>query len=146
MEQNFLDATDLKLLDALQHDASRSNLALAALVHISPPTCLRRVKRLQDQGWIERQVAVLNTDRLATLQGQGLSALVEVTLDRQGAEHLDAFEARAVADATLSWTMQKCWSGLAAFSLAFTWWARRGHLRTARRWTCKALARSRCNG
>ena len=29
MEQNFLDATDLKLLDALQHDASRSNLALA---------------------------------------------------------------------------------------------------------------------
>ena len=96
MEQNFLDATDLKLLDALQHDASRSNLALAALVHISPPTCLRRVKRLQDQGWIERQVAVLNTDRLATLQGQGLSALVEVTLDRQGAEFCDAFEARAV--------------------------------------------------
>ena len=105
MEQNFLDATDLKLLDALQHDASRSNLALAALLHTSPPTCLRRVKRLQDQGWIERQVAVLNTDRLATLQGQGLSALVEVTLDRQGAEHLDAFEARAVADAAV----QQCW-------------------------------------
>jgi DNA-binding Lrp family transcriptional regulator len=50
-------------------------------------------------------VAVLNADRLATLHGQGLSALVEVTLDRQGAEHLDAFEARAVADAAV----QQCW-------------------------------------
>ena len=100
-----MDDVDLQLLDLLQSDASRSNQALADLAHISPPTCLRRVKRLQDQGWIERQVAVLNTDRLATLQGQGLSALVEVTLDRQGAEHLDAFEARAVADAAV----QQCW-------------------------------------
>jgi DNA-binding Lrp family transcriptional regulator len=74
-------------------------------LHISPPTCLRRVKRLVDAGWIERQVALLNADRLATLQGLGLSALVEVTLDRQGAEHLDAFEARAVADAAV----QQCW-------------------------------------
>ena len=105
MEQNFLDATDLKLLDALQHDASRSNLALAAHLHLTPPTCLRRVKRLQDEGWIERQVAVLNADRMAALQGHGLSALVEVTLDRQGAEHLDAFETRAVADAAV----QQCW-------------------------------------
>ena len=105
MEQNYLDATDLKLLDALQHDASRSNLALAAHLHLTPPTCLRRVKRLKDEGWIERQVAVLNADRMAALQGHGLSALVEVTLDRQGAEHLDAFEARAVADAAV----QQCW-------------------------------------
>jgi len=105
MEQNFLDAIDLKLLDALQNDASRSNLALAEHLHLTPPTCLRRVKRLQDEGWIERQVAVLNADRLAALQGHGLSALVEVTLDRQGAEHLDAFEARAVADAAV----QQCW-------------------------------------
>ena len=105
MEQNLIDSTDLKLLDALQHDASRSNVALAALLHLSPPTCLRRVKRLQDAGWIERQVAVLNADRLAALQGHGLSALVEVTLDRQGAEHLEAFEVRAVADDAV----QQCW-------------------------------------
>ena len=105
MEQNYLDSIDLKLLDALQHDASRSNLALAEQLHLTPPTCLRRVKRLQDEGWIERQVAVLNADRIAALQGHGLSALVEVTLDRQGAEHLDAFEARAVADVAV----QQCW-------------------------------------
>jgi len=56
---SFLDATDFALLEALQEDASQSNLALAARVHVSPPTCLRRVKRLQEAGLIERQVAIL---------------------------------------------------------------------------------------
>jgi len=105
MEQISLDATDIALLDALQRDASRSNLALAELVHISPPTCLRRVKRLVDAGWIERQVAHLDADRLGAAFGHGLTALVEVTLDAQGAEHLDAFEARAVAEDAV----QQCW-------------------------------------
>ena len=105
MEQIELDSTDIQLLDALQRDASRSNLALAELVHISPPTCLRRVKRLVDGGWIERQVAHLSVDRLAAAFGHGLTALVEVTLDAQGAEHLDAFEARAVAEDAV----QQCW-------------------------------------
>lgn len=89
-----LDATDLRILDQLQRDASLTNQALAAVVHTSPATCLRRVKRLVDAGVIERQVALLSPQRL----GAGLTAIVEVTLDRQGAEHLQAFEARAVAD------------------------------------------------
>ena len=41
-----LDATDLKLLSALQADASISNIALANKLQISAPTCLRRTKRL----------------------------------------------------------------------------------------------------
>ncbi|WP_341888842.1 Lrp/AsnC family transcriptional regulator [Variovorax sp. YR752] len=90
-----LDATDLRILDQLQRDASLTNQSLAAAVHTSPATCLRRVKRLMDAGVIERQVALLSPDRL----GAGLTAIVEVTLDRQGAEHLAAFQARAVADA-----------------------------------------------
>lgn len=101
MEQESLDEIDFQLLGALQENASLSNVALAERVHVSPPTCLRRVKRLVDGGWIERQVAILSRDKL----GQGLQALVEVTLDKQGAEHLDAFEARAVADASV----QQCW-------------------------------------
>jgi DNA-binding Lrp family transcriptional regulator len=105
MEQNLLDTIDLQLLDALQHDSSISNVALAERVNVSPPTCLRRVKRLTDVGWIERQVAVLSTDKLAASLGHGLSALVEVSLDRQGSEHLDAFEARAVAHDAV----QQCW-------------------------------------
>jgi Lrp/AsnC family transcriptional regulator, leucine-responsive regulatory protein len=89
-----LDATDLRILDQLQRDAWLTNQALAEIVHTSPATCLRRVKRLMDAGVIERQVALLSAERL----GHGLTALVELTLDRQGAEHLNAFEARAVAE------------------------------------------------
>ena len=48
MESITLDAIDLQLLDLLQHDAAQSNQALAERVHVSPPTCLRRVKRLHD--------------------------------------------------------------------------------------------------
>jgi len=105
MNQEFLDITDLKLLDALQHDATISNVALAERLKISPPTCLRRVKRLTEEGWIEREVAVLNVDKLGATLGHGLNALVEVTLDAQGSEHLDAFEKRAVAEEAV----QQCW-------------------------------------
>ena len=63
------------------------------------------MKRLVDAGWIERQVAHLSVDRLGAAFGHGLTALVEVTLDAQGAEHLDAFEARAVAEDAV----QQCW-------------------------------------
>jgi DNA-binding Lrp family transcriptional regulator len=92
----YLDETDLKLLDSLQTDASLSNQALAERVHISPPTCLRRVKRLRDAGLVERDVALLSTDKLAAITGHGLTALVEITLERQGAEQQEAFEARVV--------------------------------------------------
>ena len=93
-----LDTTDLKLLEALQDDSSLSNQNLAARVHVSPPTCLRRVKRLRDAGLIEREVALLSPDKLAAVLGHGLTALVEITLDRQGTELLEAFEARVVLD------------------------------------------------
>jgi Lrp/AsnC family leucine-responsive transcriptional regulator len=94
---NELDGTDLKILHAIQQDASLTNQALAARVHTSPATCLRRVKRLVDSGIIERQVAILSPQKL----GHGLTAIVEVTLDRQSAESLAAFEARAVQDAAV---------------------------------------------
>ena len=106
MESNItLDATDLQLLELLQQDAAQSNQQLAARVGVSPATCLRRVRRLQDGGLIARQVALLSHDALAAALGHGLTALVEVSLDRQGAEHLDAFEARAVAQAAVL----QCW-------------------------------------
>lgn len=96
-----LDSVDWRILDQLQRDASLSNQDLAAKVHVSPATCLRRVKRLVDGGVIERRVAILSPQRL----GAGLTAIVEITLDRQGAEHLAAFEARAVAEANV----QQCY-------------------------------------
>ena len=92
------DATDLALLYHLQKDASLSNQALAALVHTSPPTCLRRVKRLENAGLIERRIAVLNPERMAATLGHGLTAIVEITLDRQDTTSLDAFEQRVTSD------------------------------------------------
>lgn len=95
------DEIDVRLLDLLQADAGRSNQDLAAAAHVSPATALRRVRRLAEAGVIERRVALLSPVAL----GAGLQALVEVQLDRQGAEHLDAFEVLAVAEAAV----QQCW-------------------------------------
>ncbi|EJE53379.1 transcriptional regulator [Acidovorax sp. CF316] len=104
-ESITLDHVDLQLLNLLQTDASQSNQALAEQVHVSPPTCLRRVKRLHEVGLIERQVALLQPDRLAAVQGHGLACIVEVSLDRQDVQSLDAFEARAVEHPAV----QQCW-------------------------------------
>ncbi len=105
MKEMNIDPIDANLLELLQTDASQSNQSLAEQVHISPPTCLRRIKALVDSGLIERQIAILNPDKLAAIQGYGLTALVEITLDRQGAEHLEAFEAKVIQDSAV----QQCY-------------------------------------
>jgi DNA-binding Lrp family transcriptional regulator len=92
MNDLLMDEVDLALLNCLQQDASQANHALAARVGVSPATALRRVKRLTEAGLIEKQVAVLQPDRLAEHTGHGLTAIAEISLDKQGAEHLDAFE------------------------------------------------------
>jgi len=93
-----LDSTDFSLLAQLQDDSSLSNQDLAAKVHVSPATCLRRVKRLRDAGLIEREVAVLSPERVAQALGVGMEAVVEVSLDRQGNEAQEAFEQRVITD------------------------------------------------
>jgi Lrp/AsnC family leucine-responsive transcriptional regulator len=97
-DKTTLDSIDIALLNQLQLDASLSNQDLAQRVHVSPPTCLRRVKRLHEAGLIERQIAVLNADKLAPQLGHGLQAVVEITLERQGQEQQEAFETRVVED------------------------------------------------
>jgi len=98
IESLELDAIDFALLTQLQDDSSLSNQELAARVHVSPATCLRRVKRLRDAGLIEREIAVLSPERIAASVGHGLEAVVEVSLDRQGSEAQEAFESRVIAD------------------------------------------------
>ena len=86
---NFtLDELDKRILNALQDNAARTNQELAELVHASPPTCLRRVKRLTDSGVIARQVALLAPEKI----GAALTAIVEITLDVQSSERLAEFE------------------------------------------------------
>lgn len=88
-----LDELDRRILRALQADADGTNQALAERVHSSPATCLRRVRRLKALGAIRRVTAQLD-DRCV---GDVVRVIVEVSLDRQGSEHLDAFEAHAAA-------------------------------------------------
>jgi len=90
----MIDELDRRILDVLQQDASLNNQDLAARVHASAPTCLRRVKRLRDTGVIAREVAILAPDAL----GPSLTAIVELSLDVQSAERLDAFEARVAGE------------------------------------------------
>jgi DNA-binding Lrp family transcriptional regulator len=97
-----LDAIDRRILDLLQADCARTNQELAERVHTSAATCLRRVKRLVDAGVIERRIAILAPDvvRSGAVTGlrPGITAIIEITLDRQPAELQAAFEERAAAD------------------------------------------------
>ncbi|CAN7650458.1 Lrp/AsnC family transcriptional regulator [Massilia sp. LjRoot122] len=93
-DQLLLDELDRRILNTLQADASHTNAELAELVHVSPPTCLRRVKQLTDSGVIERQVAIVDPAKV----GARLSAIVEITLDVQAVERMDEFEALVAPD------------------------------------------------
>ena len=98
MSSLTLDPVDRRILDVLQSDAALSNQDLAERVHTSAATCLRRVRRLVEAGVIERRIAILAPDRAGDGFRSGLTAVIEVTLDRQAAELQAAFEERAVAD------------------------------------------------
>lgn len=89
-----LDAVDRRLLNLLQEDAWLTNQALAERAHISPPTCLRRVKRLLEAKVIERTIAIVAPEKV----GHALTAIVEISLEHQGAERQQEFEARVAAE------------------------------------------------
>ncbi len=92
-----IDDLDRRILNALQIDSSHTNADLAELVHVSPPTCLRRVKQLTEQGVIERQVAIVSPEKV----GARLTAIVEITLDVQAAERMEEFEKHVALEAAV---------------------------------------------
>jgi len=92
-----LDELDKRILNILQDDASRTNHALAQLVHASAPTCLRRVKRLIEMGIIAKHVAIVDPDKVAAT----LSAIVEITLDVQSEDKQTAFETLVTQEAAV---------------------------------------------
>ena len=89
------DDLDRRILNTLQVDASHTNAELAELVHVSPPTCLRRVKHLTESGVIARQVAIVAPEKI----GARLTAIVEISLDVQAVERMDEFEMLVAAEA-----------------------------------------------
>ena len=87
-----LDATDLRILEQLQADASLSNVELAKRVHLSPSPCLARVRALEKAGLIRRYVALLDAQQL----GLHLNVFISISLKQQSRETLEAFEQRIV--------------------------------------------------
>ena len=83
-----LDESDLRILAALQEDASLDNKELARRVHLSPAPCLRRVRRLREQGYIRAIVALVDRDKL----GLEVAAYAFVTLDSHRAGAGEQFE------------------------------------------------------
>lgn len=73
-----LDRYDLSILAELQRDARISNQELAERIGLSPSPCSRRVKQLEDDGYIARQVALLDRKML----GLSLTAYVLIGMDR----------------------------------------------------------------
>ena len=92
-----LDELDRRILNTLQIDASHTNAELAALVHVSPPTCLRRVKHLTETGVIARQVVIVAPEKI----GPQLTAIVEISLDVQATERMDQFEQLVATEPTV---------------------------------------------
>lgn len=84
-----LDAADIAILEVLQANGRITNAELADRVALSASACLRRVRRLEDDGVIDRYVALVNVDEV----GLPTSVFVEISLSSQREEVLDEFEA-----------------------------------------------------
>jgi len=84
-----LDKYDRAILEALQKDGRTSNVQLAATVNLSESACLRRVRALEDEGMIDRYVALVNQSKA----GLGGNVLVHIGLHREEQSELAAFEA-----------------------------------------------------
>jgi Lrp/AsnC family leucine-responsive transcriptional regulator len=83
-----LDATDRRILTVLQKEGRITNAELSERVNLSPSACHRRTQRLEEEGFIAGYVALLDPRRL----GRPTTVYVEITLQGQADELLDAFE------------------------------------------------------
>lgn len=84
-----LDAMDIKILDLLQEDASRSIAEIAESVHLSHNACWRRIRQLEEGGIIRKRVALLDAEKL----GAGTTVFVLLRAPDYSDEWFDKFSA-----------------------------------------------------
>ena len=87
-EKKKLDNIDIKILNELQSNGSISNVELANIVNISPPSCLRRVRSLENRNFITGCNAILNPELL----GFKVTVFAYVGLESQAENDLQIFE------------------------------------------------------
>ncbi|MCS5594858.1 MAG: Lrp/AsnC family transcriptional regulator [Porticoccaceae bacterium] len=83
-----LDRIDRRILEEIQADGSISNLELSERIGLSPSPCARRIKILQETGIINRQITLLDQDKI----GLPISIYVMVCLENQESERLENFD------------------------------------------------------
>lgn len=83
-----MDRTDRRILQCLQENGDISNLELAEKVGLSPSPCSRRVKTLQDEGFILKRVTLLDAKKL----GLDLTAMISISMDRHTPDRFTQFE------------------------------------------------------
>jgi Lrp/AsnC family transcriptional regulator, leucine-responsive regulatory protein len=93
MPKPELDPIDRRIVAALQADGRLSNVDLADKVGLSPSPCLRRVKRLEHEGYIEGYRAALRRDRV----GLGFSVFVGVKIEGHANERALVFEKAVIS-------------------------------------------------
>jgi Lrp/AsnC family leucine-responsive transcriptional regulator len=91
--KSTLDAIDRRIVAELQGDARLTNVELADRVGLSPSPCLRRVKRLEREGYIEGYRAALRRDRV----GLGFSVFLGVKIADHTNERALKFEEAVIA-------------------------------------------------
>jgi len=93
MPKSELDAIDCRIIAALQADGRLSNVDLAQRVGLSPSPCLRRVNRLEREGYVEAYRAMLGRKRI----GLGLTVFVGVKIEGHADDRATEFEQAVVA-------------------------------------------------
>ena len=88
MESFSVDATDILILKILQHNAGISNTELAEKISLSPSPCSRRVKLLEEAGFIKGKVTLLDPKAV----GLPVNVFIQITLSRQRKNNLEDFE------------------------------------------------------
>jgi len=82
-----LDGTDLRILAILQENAERSISDIAEAIHLSQNACWRRIRRLEEEGYILKRVALLDATKL----GAGMTVFVMVRAGEHSQEWLERF-------------------------------------------------------
>jgi Lrp/AsnC family leucine-responsive transcriptional regulator len=83
-----LSKIDRHILNEIQHNSAMTNIELANKIGLSPSPCLRRVKQLEEAGYIDHYVARLNEHKLQLK----LIALIQISLDQHTPEQFEYFE------------------------------------------------------
>ena len=83
-----LDRFDRDILHQLQRQGRMSNQEVAEAVNLSPSPCLRRIRRLEEEGYIEGYVALLNARKL----GLNLTAFIQISMDKHTPERFTEFD------------------------------------------------------